>query len=321
MTTALICALLWPVLALGRPESGQEPAQAAAPSPPARTDQLAIRSEEAKEMAAAIGAVPLIARYSTLSETARCSGDPAERVDALTLRQGVMEAILNASLETDHVLGDIDNELMQIRMVREALQSRQDRFSKISNVAAIVTGGVLGVVGTSLQFNDSTTKAGNVVLIAGGGSAAVLSLLGIRQLHGGGRLPADVPNMLAEPLAGRNAGATYGNYSAETPAVWRYLNSVPPPGTAAEAVHQTRLQKLNAEWINRGLVKDDGTGNRGNRVEELASSGVGQPVLSVDVLDARKVMLIDMYALVSTMKHSISRLERETREMFACSGK
>ncbi len=277
------------------------------------TTQIVLQSPEAKEMAEEIGIDALIARFNDLPAVKKCGNDWSEGLQALMIRQQISEAVLEASLETDHALGDIDNELMHIRMTRDILQSRQDHFSKVSNVAAIISAGTLGVIGTALQYKENTVNSGNAISIAGNGASVVLSLLGLRQLKRGERLSVNVPNMLAAPLGQEDAEEN--TLRLQTPVVWRYLSAVPP--TEASPT-ETRLESLKNGWIERGLLEKVDSKHERNRIAQLTSTGAKQPKLSIDMLDARTSMLIDLHAQVSMMKHSMSTLMLEMKQSFLC---
>jgi hypothetical protein len=155
-------------------------------------------SPGAEEIARTIGVVPLIERFYGLPELERGVGGGVMSMEAMSLRQQITENVVGAGLEVDGMITEIDSELAEISAVRAQLEDRRDRALAIGNLANIVTGGATGVVGTAMQLSDATTKAGNIIGVAGGAVSTVLSLVGLRQQRGG-KLPLGVtPNMLAK---------------------------------------------------------------------------------------------------------------------------
>ena len=75
--------------------------------------------------------------------------------------------LLSTSLDIDGVIAEIDNETAKLSSIRADLEARRDRAQKIKNIASIVTGGALGVVGTALQFKSSTANLGNAIGVTG----------------------------------------------------------------------------------------------------------------------------------------------------------
>ena len=154
-------------------------------------------SPGATEVAKEIGVTPLLERLMKLPESERGIGGGVMSAEALSLRQQITETVISASLEIDGTVAEIDSELGQIAAVRSVLEARRDRALAIGTIANIVAGGATGVLGTALQFKDTTQKAGNIIGVAGGGIATFLSVIGVRQQRGGKQALGIAPNMLA----------------------------------------------------------------------------------------------------------------------------
>jgi len=192
----------------------------------------------------------LIERLYKLPESERGLNGGSMSLEALSLRQQITEIVVGTSLDIDGVIAEIDNENGQLNAIRSDLESRRDRAQKINNIASIVTGGALGVVGTALQLKDSTAHLGNIIGLSGGGASVVLSVFGIVQQNGGQRTLERSPNMLAK-LFDRQP-EFHSDYPEE---VWTYLNAVGP----TESVKETRRAQLMDRWQQDGRIDKLGT--------------------------------------------------------------
>src|SRR5215831_21339139 len=240
LSVVFICLMTAPP-ACGQSLPAAETAREAAVSAGTQPAQRPKLSPGAEEIARTIGVVPLIERFYDLPERERGVGGGAMSMESLSLRQQITEIVISAGLEVDALITEIDSELAQISVVRSQLEDRRDRALAISNLANIVTSGGTGVIGTALQFSAGTTNAGNIIGVAGGAVSTVLSLVGLRQQHGG-KLPLGVsPNILAK-LFDRPT-EFHSDYPKE---VWTYLNAAPP----AEPGAGTRREQLIKQWAD-----------------------------------------------------------------------
>ena len=256
-------------------------------------------SPGATEVAKEIGVTPLLERLMKLSDSERGAGGGVMSAEALSLRQQITETVVSASLEIDGTVAEIDSELGQIAAVRSVLEARRDRALAIGTIANIVAGGATGVLGTALQFKDTTAKAGNIIGVAGGGVATFLSVIGIRQQRGGKQALGIAPNMLAK-IFDRPA-EFHSEYPEE---IWTYLNAIAPTETSNE----TRRAQLLKQWTATGRI-DDVTSPKSIKKLELLTSGVSQQrKLSLEVLADRAAMLNDVRAKISLMKRDLSKL-------------
>jgi len=213
-------------------------------------------SPGAAEVAGLIGAAVLIDQLDRLPRGGGVS------LEELTLRQEITEAVLSTSLEVDGVIAEIESEIAQISEIRAFLEARRDRAIGINALSNIVTGGALGIVGSALQFKESTNTIGNAVGVAAGSVTTVLSALGLRQQHGGRHALGIAPNMLAKVFD--RPAEFHSDYPRE---VWTYLNSVAP----SERGTVTRRAQLIKEWTELGRIDRPDTEKGRSKVELLTS--------------------------------------------------
>lgn len=265
----------------------------------AQAAQKAARlSPGAQEAARLIGVAELIERYQQLPAAERQYGRAMSQ-EALMLRLQINEAVLTASLEADGVLAELDSEIEKLNSIRAFLESRRDHALAISAVASLVTGGVGGVVGTSLQLSESTSRTGNIIGVAGGAISTFLSALGIHQQHGGRREFHDAPNMLA-PFFDRK-----GEYHARYPdAFWQYLNSPVP----TEPQKGTRRERLHKDWIEAGRIAAADSGKGKDKIAFLTSASSENRRLTLDLLSDRAAMLAGIRVWAELMKRDLSKL-------------
>lgn len=179
----------------------------------------------------------------------------------------------------------------------ESLERRRDRSVGITNLAAIVLGSGIGVLGSALQFGDSTAHAGDGVGVASGAGSTLLSLVGVRLQRGGKRLVSIEPKMLA-PVFHRGPDSV-NVYPQD---VWRYLNSAPKAGDL------TPVDALVKHWTDEGRIRQDRSAATERKIDFLTSSFGGHRPLSIDDLMDRSAMLADLRARVALMKTNLSEL-------------
>ena len=256
-------------------------------------------SPGAQEVAREIGVTALLERLYQLPEIDRGKGGTTMTLEALSLRQEITERIMSTSLDVDGVIAEIDNETANLNSIRADLESKRDHAQKINNIANIVTGGALGVVGTALQFKSSTANLGNGIGLGGGAASVVLSVLGIYQQRGGQRTLSNSPNMLAR-LFDRKP-EFHSDYPDD---VWTYLNAARP----LDPVSGTRREKLIEQWKQGGRVGKVDTPKGQAKIDALTSSISKHPALSIDQIADREAMLDDVRAQISLIKRDLSRL-------------
>lgn len=260
-------------------------------------------SPEAAQVALEIGVAPLLERLDHFSGGLP-AGDQTTRIDSLILRQEITEKVLSTSLEIDSVNAVIDAEIEQIRSIRSDLQARRDKTQNIINMASIVTGGVFGAITSAMQFSAGTVNLGNGIGVAGGVGSVLLSLVGIRK-QGGRRKLGDSPRMLAR-FFGRQPDAVEAISSVYPEAVWSYLNSPTP----SRPNLGTRREELIAKWRSEGRLEPDASPKAKGKIEAASNNPSQVRKLSIDNLDDRMAMLLDVRARVSLMKRGLSEILR-----------
>jgi len=260
----------------------------------------------AEQVAAILGISELVERAHSMRAQNPCA--PAT-LEELSTRQDILETAVAASLEVDGVLAELDNERAHLSELSAALQARRDRGVNLANVANLVTGTGVGIVGNALQFSPSTVNAGNIFAVSSGIASAGLSLLGIHLQHGPQRSVGRIPNMLA-PLFDRQA-ALNSYYPQE---VLQYLRSVP---SSENPDSGSRLDQLMAEWRRRGRLGPSGATDQ--KITRLTSSLDKKTKLSIDDLSDRVAMLGDVTGRVGLMKRDLAELMMSLRARKGCS--
>lgn len=253
----------------------------------------------AKEIAQNIGIMPLIDKlYSLPPEELGLNGGTMS-LQALTLRQRILEAVVASSLETDGILAEIDNEIAITNEHRAALEAKRDRTLAINNVVNFVTSGAFGVLSGALAYKESTANWANAAGILSGSSSIILSAIGIKQQHGKAAPLGVAPNMLAKILD--RDPEFHSDYPKN---ILLYLNSVAP----LEMSQHTRKELLIKQWLDVGRI-DSLDSKKGQNKIALLTSGVSQQVpVSIDVLMDRAAMLDDLRAQISLIKRDLSKL-------------
>jgi hypothetical protein len=292
----LIALSTWSTTAQTQPVNSQ-------PETGARAGQELRLSPEAAEVAEEIGVTPLLKRLESLPagpsvESSRVS------LESLAVRQEITEKVLAASLDIDSVNAVIDAEIEQIRGIRADIQAKRDKAQNIINIASILTGGVAGAITSAMQFKSSTVNLGNGIGVGGGAGSALLSIVGMR-MQGGRKSLGDSPRMLAR-FFGRQPDATEAIPSVYPEEVWSYLNSAP----SSQPNIATRREQLIAKWRSEGRINPDGS-PKGERRIKVMSSNISQlRQLSINDLNDRVAMLLDVRARVSLIKRGLSEIVR-----------
>jgi len=113
--------------------------------------------------------------------TDRCG---TQAMQALLLRQQIMEMLQNASLQVDGFLSEVDSETGHVRAVRNELADRRDAAVGRSNLGSAV-GTAGGGLGSALNLGSAAVNtAGNWVSASFGGVGAVFGFLGYFQQSG-----------------------------------------------------------------------------------------------------------------------------------------
>lgn len=224
-------------------------------------------------------------------------------LEALTLRQHLLESVQIASLDVDSAISEINNERGELGNLQTSLKASRDKTVSKLNAAALITGSGVGAAVSATQFTTAGSRINNVgdgVGIGAGAASTLLAYLAVRQNHGPDGTVAEVPNMLA-PLFGRPS-VLNANYPLP---VLQYLQSV-PPGQSQQ--RQTRLEALMAEWGAAGRLDSSDAAKEQKKIVVLTASGDKNVRISIDELTDRIAMLGDVSGRISLMKRDLALL-------------
>ena len=105
---------------------------------------------------------------------------------------------------------------------------------------------------------------------------------------------------------GRQPDATEAIPSVYPEEVWSYLNSAAP----SQPAKGTRREQLIAKWRSEGRIAPDGSPKGELKIESVSGNISHARKLSIDELDDRVAMLLDVRAGVSLMKRELSGILR-----------
>lgn len=260
-----------------------------------------LATKEAAQIAAILGLQPQLEKLQTVST--RRPEDIDKRIEALELRQSLLESIQRASLEADGVLAELSNERNQLGDLMTILVNRRDRSVSRLNTVVLIAGSGIGVAmgGTQFpRFSDKTQTIGNVIAVAAGATASLVSLVALRRQGGPEENVGNPPNMLAPLLGGTPALNT--DYP---PAVMRYLNTIPLDSAPAQG---TRLEQLKQVWVATGRLNPSANKDEGKQLRALTASGNSNTKVTINEIRDRIAMLGDVMGRVSLMKRDLGFL-------------
>lgn len=209
-----------------------------------------------------------------------------------------------ANLDVDTAIAEIQQEESEIQTIVNSVTSRSSRAANLATIGAAVAGGGIGIVGTAMQFSNSTAYAGDGVTIASGAVSTVLSLIGVKlQASGTGRL--EITRRMLAPLFGRTQAEATGYPES----VWRFLDSAPNSGG------ETRIRQLVAHWTSEGVIPNVNSPRREahlDRASAIVPRG-SRGRLPLSELSNRAIMLSDLRTQVALMKIDLAGLMRQVR--------
>ncbi len=294
----------------------------------------------------------LVQQLGNMQKDDRCG---AQKLEALMLRQEIIELVTTAALQVDGFIAEIDSETGHIRAKRDELTDRRDAAVKWSTLgAAVGTGG--GAVGSSLALASKTATAGNWVGATFGGVGAFFSFLGFFQQTGVGPkgcfpdLREDTKKKEAKrqcPKLATSSDKSKLEQQAESNTCSPPQNSLcsadnPGPGCSPRMLYALLFPECSAnakadfhsgydKTIERYLDQPRASGTRRKdlvatwgKQEELRESkqlftGNADPrKLSIDDLDERTNKLADLRWQVSLMKRDLSRLTEDLASELSC---
>lgn len=267
--------------------------------------------ENAEQVAAILGISDLVSNTRIME--AQTTHECASTVEELSMRQDILERVVEASFEVDGALAELENERARLTELSAASQARRDRAVNLTSIANLVTGTGLGIAVNAMQFSSSTANLGNGLGVGSGVGSTVLSIIWIREQRGPQHSVGRIPNMLA-PLFARQP--VLNSYYPQP--VLEYLRST-PPGEGAES--GSRLGQLMAEWRQVGRLGPPGSAQTEQKITQLTSSLDDKTKLSIDDLSDRIAMLGDVTGRVALMKRDLAELMLSVRRQRRCGTK
>jgi hypothetical protein len=262
--------------------------------------QLSLKNcltRESYQLASELGLVDLLSRLKDLREHEKHKHGAPLSPESTTLRQEITEVVLTTSLQCQAVIAQIESETANAVAVKAAMQGRRDRAGRTNAIANIVANGSLQAVGGMIQEpfetnpNSRTEIPGEAVAAAGTLMAAGLGVIALQQAKGASLSAPIDPNMLAKVFKRPN------NSKTEYPdVIWRYLNSVPPE---AGKGGPTRRELLINRWVELGRVPPLTTVKGRAYARVLAGTVPQKNLLTIDLLDDRMAMLLDLRAEIN----------------------
>jgi hypothetical protein len=247
------------------------------------------------QLAKELGLADLLLRLQSLSEHDKHKHATAPlSSESTSVRLEIHEVVLTTMLQCQEVIAEIDGEVSEADELKAAMGNKRDQAIKTNAIANIIANGFICGVGTALQepfetFPNSRFELPGEITEATGSFASVgLGSYALRQ-NAGARLSSDIrPNMLAKVFKRPNDSET------EYPdVIWRYLNAT-LPGTKI-----TRRQLLIQRWEELGRIPPQNTQKGREYMRTLAGTIPQKNTVTMNMLDDRESMLLDLKADVS----------------------
>lgn len=228
------------------------------------------------------------------------SADSETLLKSLLLKQSLTESVVSESFEVRSCLSNLETEIAQADDLQAFLEERRDKVIRLNTIANFLSGGITGIVGGALKIGDVNEQSANGIDTGEGITQTALALLALKQQAGEKKIVEGTPNMLTK-LFDINAVHTQRDYP---PSVWNYLTSVPENSTTG----LTRQQTLMKRWEDLKVINTKSSQRQRKEVIGHITGTHQQPIVSIDLLDARSAMLHDVRAVVSEMDHPLLEL-------------
>jgi hypothetical protein len=160
--------------------------------------------------------------------------EAGDRIDQLA-------GILHESLELDSLMARLQREQFESSNARGQLDAHHESVVTRWNIAAILVGAAITIVGSAMQFgNQTVAEGGDGVLIAGAVSTGAFSIVALTK-RDAGRLPVAIETNFLAPFFDR-ASTPDSTWPAD---VWRLIDA-PAPG-AASSIRVELVEKWRRE--------------------------------------------------------------------------
>lgn len=265
---------------------------------------------EALRLAAELGIDSDLEKLLKLSHEHKQSPQPLSTSDllkALILKQSLTETVVYESFEVRSCLSNLETEIAQADDLQAFLEERRDKVIRLNTIANFISGGVTGIVGGALKMGSVNEQSANGIDTGEGITQTALALLALKQQAGEKKIVDGTPNMLTK-LFDLNAVHTQRDYP---PSVWNYLTSVPESSSTG----LTRQQSLMKRWQDLKVINSKNSQKQRKEAIGHITGTHPQPIVSIDLLDARSAMLHDVRAIVSEMDHPLLELMQAIRSV------
>lgn len=238
-----------------------------------------------------------------------------DRLSLLILKQSLMEAILSQGFEIRAVLSKVDTEIADADDLQALLEERRDRAVRLNSIANFISGGVTGIVGSSLNLGDVNFKADDSIDLSDGVVQTGLAIFALKQQQGEKQISKGLPNMLSRLFESNNS-LEYPDH------IWQFLNSIPvvsdenQTAVGIDDVGKTRRQILMDHWRRLGLIDRQRRDKTSEQERVRTIIGVAPKTrVSIDLLDARSAMLHDLRAVISELDNYLLELVQYLRSV------
>lgn len=215
-----------------------------------------------------------------------------QRVQLLEVRHNISDKVMRCLLDVRRTLNKIDREAASTQEVQATLMERRDRAIRFNTYADMVAGGMTGIASGgmklgSLPFSPDIVDCVEGVIQTGLSGWALANEVGQHKFIQG------VPSVLANLILTNNGG------TPEYPkSVWQFLNSI--PGNEKNGL--TRRASLVKRWTDKEfcLVHGGHMRKKADRIHHITGTH-DRPKISIDVLEDRVAMLMDLRATITLM--------------------
>jgi hypothetical protein len=206
-----------------------------------------------------------------------------------------------AELTLDATRARLQHEEFEAKNAHDLVSARHEHTITNWNLAAVLVGNGVAVVGAGLEMgNDTTAKWGNGVVIAGSALAAAFSIVALIK-RDAGPLPLAIDTNLLAPFFDcvPTPASRYPDW------IWRYLD-IPLAG-ASGSIRRELLDK----WTREGRIPRGDTASVARRTQLLCEPLRGARRVDADVIDDRADMLADVRERLAEVSVDLELLWRD----------
>jgi len=218
-----------------------------------------------------------------------------DSLEALRVREKLVESVLTGSLEIRSAISRIDAEISSTNELRDVMSDKRESRTQTSDVVNFMSAGTTTIINNALtEFatGRGLQTGGGAVGVVGGALQIGISTISLRLNKGEHRSAPIKPNMLA-PLFG------YAGPEAKfNEGVWSYLNDIYPQAVNSG---ETRRRHLVNQWMRIGRIAPLNTKQGQQQVAVLIGLVPQRKAITIDLLEDRALMLSDLRAAISQM--------------------